>query len=72
MAQVPTIKILNPKSARGFRIINLSDFDPAIHQEFGAQASAPAPEPDAEPIPAPVVSAPPPFKRGPGRPRKAS
>lgn len=44
MSTVPTIKIRRDNE-RGYRIINLSSFNPAVHEAFDA---APAPEPASE------------------------
>lgn len=63
--EVPTVKIASDRNPKGYRIINQSDFDPAAHRLYGEPEAKPAPE-SAE---APVVA---PYKRGPGRPRKAS
>lgn len=50
MAEIPTIKVKRD-GPKGFRIINLSSFDPAVHVPY--DAPAPAVEP-VKPVAAPV------------------
>lgn len=52
MAQVPTVKIVNPQFAGGFLIINAADFDPAVHERY-EEAAAPVPAAPAVPAAAP-------------------
>lgn len=54
MAEIPTIKVKRD-GTKGFRIINLSSFDPGVHVPY--DAPAPAVEP-VEYVPAPVVTEP--------------
>lgn len=56
MAEIPTIKVKRD-GPKGFRIINLSSFDPAVHEAYDAPAPVMAPvEPAAAPV-APEPSA---------------
>lgn len=45
MARTPTIKITAP-TARGWKIINSSDFDPKAHKEFVEPEPVPEKTPD--------------------------
>lgn len=54
MAEIPTIKVKRD-GHKGYRIINLSSFDPAVHEAYDALAPAMTP---VEPAPVPVVPEP--------------
>jgi hypothetical protein len=54
MTAIPTIKVKRD-GPKGYRLINLSDFNPKVHVAFEAPARAVEP---GEPAPAPVATEP--------------
>lgn len=54
MTELPTIKVKRD-GPKGYRIINLSSFDPAVHVPYDAPVPAVAP---VEPVAAPVAAEP--------------
>lgn len=60
------VKVVKPQNPKGWHLIDVSSFDPAVHQLW-VEPSASEPVPVAAAAPAPV----PEYKRGPGRPKRA-